>query len=206
MQTKDIDTAETVPALERLRSALEPLHQLLAEERQASEEFNLFELLGRRHREEAHSRVLTCLLDPSGSHGVGDYFLRKFLLATGCPPEVADDSNWTQARSQQEWGREIDGTRRWLDILVVDDSRRFLCAIENKVFHVEGDGQLNRYRRALEERYQNFTRHYVFLTRAGISTQSEEEQTHWKCASYADVLELVERTRNECAGGMPMTC
>ncbi len=199
VQMSDTDTAKMVPALEWLRSGLEPLKQLLAEERQASAEFNLFELLERHHREETHSRVLTWLLDPNGNHGVGDYFLKTFLLTTGCPLEVADNSDWTQVTSQREWGHEVDGTRGSLDILVVDASKQFLCAIENKVFHSESDGQLNRYRRALEESYQNFTRHYVFLTRAGMSPQSEDERAHWICANYTDILEILERSINECA-------
>lgn len=203
MQTNDAETAEQIAALGRLRSALEPLEQLLVEEGRASGEFNLFELLNQRRREEAHSRVLTWLLDPNGNHGVGDYFLEKFLLATYCRLDVGDYSNWSQATAQREWFHEIDETRGSLDILVVDYSKRFLCAIENKVDHSESPGQLNRYRRALEQKFPpDFTRHFVFLTRAGISPQSEEERAHWICASYTDIRELVERSINERAGEM----
>ena len=42
-------------------------------------EFNLFDVLGVEHKELQHSALLAWLLNPRGSHGLRDYFLRKFL-------------------------------------------------------------------------------------------------------------------------------
>ena len=194
MQSNDVGTAEQTVALERLRSALERLEQLLAGEEQASAEFNLFELLNQHRREEAHSRVLTWLLNPGENHGIGDYFLKSFLLATGCHLDFGDNSNWSQARSEREWKHEIDGTRGSLDILVVDESKRFLCAIENKVFFGEHSEQLTRYRKALEERYPDYGRQHIFLSPTGTVPYLETEQEYWTPMTYAVILESVEKT------------
>lgn len=203
MQTNEPGTAEQIAALEELAADLARLEQLLALESQALVEFNLFELLNQRRREEAHSRFLAWLLNPGDNHGLGDYFLKNFLLATDCRLDAGDNSNWSQATSQREWFHEIDEAKGSLDILVVDYSKRFLYAIENKVDHIESPGQLNRYRRALEQKFPpDFTMYYVFLTLAGTSPQSEDEREHWICASYTDILELVERSINDCASGM----
>ena len=58
----------------------------------------------------------------------------------------------------------VDGVPGRLDILVVDHGNQFLCAIENKIFAPEGGRQLTRYRGALEEAYEHFTKRYVFLS------------------------------------------
>jgi hypothetical protein len=47
---------------------------------------NLFRIVGRTHTETWHSMLLGWLLDPSGSHALGDFALRRLLLA------AADDS------------------------------------------------------------------------------------------------------------------
>ena len=67
--------AQEANELERLivdNSDLEHLEDLIAE-------FNIFEVLGVQTRETRHSAFLAWLLDPSGNHGLGDYFLRRFL-------------------------------------------------------------------------------------------------------------------------------
>lgn len=44
---------------------------------------NIFEVLEIHRFERAHSALLAWLLDPRGSHGVGNQFLRSFLEAAG---------------------------------------------------------------------------------------------------------------------------
>ena len=42
-------------------------------------EFNLFDILKIEHKELQHSALLAWLLNPRGSHGLGNYFLRTCL-------------------------------------------------------------------------------------------------------------------------------
>ena len=43
-------------------------------------EFNIFEVLGIEKSENRHSAFLAWLMDPKANHGLGNYFVRKFLL------------------------------------------------------------------------------------------------------------------------------
>ena len=64
---------------------LESLEKLIIESRDFQKleskvsTFNLFEAMGAVRQELRHSHFIAFLLDPSGSHGLGDVFLRKFL-------------------------------------------------------------------------------------------------------------------------------
>ena len=62
--------------LEDDRSALERLNGMLAAWRS---EIDIFGMLSLRDSEEFHSNFLAWLLDPRGSHGLGQRFLREFL-------------------------------------------------------------------------------------------------------------------------------
>ena len=180
-----MEPAEQYAALERFAQAPD-----LAElERQLSE-FNLFRLLNLDWQEEIHSRVLEWLLNPRGNHRLGDAFLKNFLAATTAlePSEV----DLSAAQVQREWYNNVDGQTGYLDILIWDEGRQFLCAIENKVWSWEHSGQLTRYRRALETAYPDFTRFYLFLSPGGVSAYNVAEQEHWRPVDYGVVCRLVE--------------
>ena len=142
--------------------------------------------------EEFHSRVLAWLLDPRESHGLGDRFLKRFLLRAGVQP-AGHTSDWAATEVTREWPNVVDGQRGFLDILVVDEAQRVLCAIENKVFSREHSEQLTRYRRALKDSYSTFTRHHVFLTPEGTHPSSEKEKEHWTPVTYSMVFDVVQQ-------------
>ncbi len=173
---------------------LQRLEELLAEAKARPAEFDLFELLNLWWQEDIHSRTLTWLLDPNGNHGVSDYFLKIFLLASGSLSGYDTAGDWSKAESQREWYCVVDGGAGWLDILVVDHVNKFLCAVENKIFSPEGGRQLTHYRKALEAEYPNFTKRYVFLSPSGMESQWEDERGYWKPMNYTTILQLVEQT------------
>ena len=105
--------------------------------------------------EEFHSGVLAWLLDPKQSHGLGDCFVKHFLLLAGVGP--ADRSaDWSTTEVIREWENVVDGQLGYLDILIVNQTEGVLCAIENKVFSSEHSEQLTRYRKALEHDLLDF--------------------------------------------------
>ena len=142
--------------------------------------------------EEFHSGVLTWLLDPSGSHAMGDRFLTEFLRTVGALPEI-QTADWSCAGIIPEWRNQVDGEWGYLDILILNDSEQILCAIENKVFSSEHSEQLTRYRKALADRYPDFTRYHVFLSPKGTSPYREKEREAWTPATYATVLNIIQR-------------
>ena len=191
-----MDAAEQHAALEKFDQDLD-----LAElERQLSE-FDLFRLLNVNWgREEIHSQVLAWLLNPRENHQLGDAFLKGFLSATTALELSGADLS--AARVQREWPNEVDGQRGFLDILILDEEKQFLCAIENKVYSEEHSRQLTRYRRALETDYPDFTRFYLFLSPRGVSAYDVAEREHWKAVDYGVVCRVVEETVASPAGSI----
>ena len=103
-------------------------------------------------------------------------------------------SDLATAQVQREWANDVDGQRGYLDILILDEGQKFLCAIENKVHSEEHNRQLNRYRRALEQTYHDFDRRYVFLSPGGVPAQDAAEREHWRSVDYGVICRLVEET------------
>ena len=169
----------------------------LAELERLLSEFNLFRLLGIGGSEETHSRVLAWLLNPRENHRLGAAFLNRFLAATTDLDRA--DADGSAAQVQREWQNAVDGQPGRLDLLILDEGQRFLCAIENKVRSGEHGGQLTRYRRALENRYPDFTRRYLFLSPWGTPAQDAEERKHWQSVDYDLVCQLVAETARDFA-------
>ncbi len=142
--------------------------------------------------EEFHSNVLAWLLDPTQSHGLGDRFLSPFLLRAGAPL-AGDTGDWSPTEVTREWPNLVDGQQGFLDILIVNEARQVLCAIENKVFSIEHSEQLTRYRKALEVVYPTFTKYHVFLTPWGTHPFREEEKGYWTPFTYSMVFEIVQK-------------
>jgi hypothetical protein len=156
-----------------------------------AEEFNIFEVLDAVRQELRHSSFLAWLLDPNGSHGLGDYFLKRFLwrtaaiarnrgITTVSPIEV-DTLDLADATVRREW--------RNIDILISSESRRFVCAIENKVEGSEHSDQLDRYLDACKTEFPDYCHHSVFLTPRG----TEPSHPEWVPVGYDAVLDPVER-------------
>ena len=204
------ERAGQLEALEALESDLSSLSGLIDDREPQDEGVDLFELLNLWWQEDIHSRLLTWLLDPNGNHGIDDYFLVNFLLhsagqaAAGGTPTISQEriqnGGWLTATSQREWYTVVDGGGGWLDILVVNQTLKILCAIENKVFSPESGRQLTFYHQALKRDYPDYTRHYVFLSPTGMSPQHPEDQAIWTPVSYHAVLELIERMITEHQG------
>ena len=202
--TNDSELVRQLEALDSLAEHLASSGGLLNTREQREEGVDLFELLNLWWQEDIHSRLLTWLLDPNGSHDVGDYFLKNFLLHSAGQaadlgtPTISEDrirhGDWSGATSQREWYTVVDEGSGWLDILVVNERLKTLCAIENKIFSPESGRQLTFYHKALERDYCDFDRHYVFLSPTGMAPQQPEDQSTWTPVSYDAVLELAERT------------
>lgn len=175
------------------------LEQLVEEQRT---EFDAFDFISRMfwvsegtrlwRDEEFQSNLLAWLLDPRGDHGAGDAFLKGFLRCTGAPAELVS-ADWEGATVIREWANEVCGIEGRLDILILDETRGVLCAIENKIFSAEHTCQLTRYRKALENRYGRCNRHHVFLSPNGVLPEKKEDRKYWKAANYTTVFELVQQ-------------
>ena len=218
MSAEEIGQAALLGALEELDSSLDELRELLdgedadivlalgrLEEDGANlirlgemlaewqEEVDIFDVLSLHGDEQFHSNLLAWLLDPKGTHGLGDHFLQGFLAVSGASRAIrAPDRLSTTVH--REKSLELDGGYGRLDIRILNESANFVCAVENKVWASESGDQLAWYRGVLARDHDGQTVHRVFLTPRGVQPDNPTERAHWTTMSYTDILRLVEGT------------
>ena len=180
-------------ALEGLEEDGADLHRLDGMLARWRGEVDVFDALRLHGDEQFHSNLLAWLLDPRGSHGLGDLFLRRFLAAGGASRAIgAADVPSTMVR--REKSLEFHGEYGRLDIWMLNMDANFVCAIENKVWAPESGDQLAWYRKVLACDHPGQRVHRVFLTPRGVPPDDPEEREHWVTMSYADILRLFEET------------
>ena len=143
--------------------------QKVDEERKRGEWFNVFNVLGVSTDEvHTHSAFIAELLNPHGTHGCGDEFLKAFIEII--PGLEGFDIETVRARTQVELSiGQIDkdyteGGR--LDIIAYTDIHAII--IENKIYAGDQYNQLLRYHKYAESRYKNNNR-ILYLTLDGGS-------------------------------------
>ena len=182
---------ETTPDVQALEQFIlnNPLLPQLEEQ---LDEFNIFEAAGIIHQELRHSNFLAFLMNPRERHGLGDYLLKRFLIhvlshAENAPisPLRIDVIDLDEATVERE--------THHIDILMYDDANKIVCVIENKVFSGEHSNQLNRYRKAVENRFPaDWVFLYIFLTPDGDTPQQEDSP--YMVADYGTVADIIEQT------------
>jgi hypothetical protein len=124
--------------------------------------FNLFEAIGVAEAEVRHSRMIAWLLDPKGSHELGDAPLHA--LRQAC--EAASGQRWSGAR--KDWQQvEVRTEQGGVDVTLRNAQTRCVVLIENKVHAGEHGEQLTRYRSAMEQDLPGWTCLPIFLTLRG---------------------------------------
>ena len=105
--------------------------------------FNIFKILGIGHYEvRTHSPILGDLLNPKGSHGQGDVFLRLFIDQLDIK-----DFDPASARLELEYhiGPVTEKSGGRIDIVILD-AKGHAIFIENKIYASDQEKQLQRYR------------------------------------------------------------
>ena len=171
------------------------LEQAQQEERnRKGENYNLFSILSIERYELKHSALIANLLDPKGSHGCGDAFLRAFfeiaLKGTAYPFEKC-----TLPHSYTEYytGPIAGDTGGRIDILV--KSSHYGLIIENKIYAGDQDKQLTRYDNYGRETFGADGYLLVYLTLYGCdaskestATKSAEEVGYLRLSYAKDIL------------------
>lgn len=139
--------------MEKLQRLLDEVRLILkkaeVEKKEADrrgESFNIFNVLGVTSDEtRTHSAFIAELLDPNGSHGLGDQFLRSFVDTVDCLRSWNFDTKSAKVHKELSIGGKnedcLEGGR--IDITVESNGKAII--IENKIYAGDQEKQLVRY-------------------------------------------------------------
>ena len=122
-----------------------------------AEDFNIFNILGISHLEVTHSKFISNLLDPCGSHCQCSIFLELFLRKIGI-----EGFNYASASIEVE--KNVQGYGIF-DIFITD-GKDWTIIIENKIYAGLQKKQLGRYIEYLKETSKTKNKKLLYLTLA----------------------------------------
>lgn len=181
---------------ENIQRLLHAVHQIAQHQaeitRLKGERFNIFSILRIESAEnKTHSAFLGELLDPKGSHGMDDTFLRLFLNQIGYANQDADEKERLQASVvlEKHIGKRDDEAKEGgrIDIYITLSNGRTI-AIENKIYAGDQHAQIERYRN--HNPTQN-TVYYLTLDGSAASQASAgalKDKADYHCISYRDTI------------------
>mgnify|MGYP000553580556 FL=1 len=151
---------------------------------------NIFQILSVARTEIRHSNFLGWLLDPNGNHGLGRLFLTKFLrgvstseVATELDEFDIDLLNFNNVEIRREWKN--------IDLLLVFDT--LVICIENKIDSKDHSNQLAKYRKTINDSFENKNKIFVYLTPTGEQPTTKSEIEYYALYSYQEIIEQFDR-------------
>lgn len=154
--------------------------------------FNVFNVLGLSSNEtRTHSAFIAELLNPSGSHGLGDFFLKKFISQMRI-----DDLHLNLSKAFVEVERVIgaidenydNGGR--IDIIIEDGKKAII--IENKIYAQDQYKQLVRYNNYAKITFTEYRLLYLTLNKNSASKASTQDNQS-QLLPYEDYLPITYR-------------
>ena len=167
---------EDMNHIDDIKTLLFKINPICAKAKQAEEEkrkrgecFNVFNTLGLRSEEvRLHSAFLAELLNPDGSHGMGNDFFRQFLSEV-IKEERSDfiqSDKVNQNIVERSIGQRTEDEGGILDIIIEDGNHAVI--IENKIYARDQEHQLLRYDNFGKKHFPNpRDYHLVYLTLDG---------------------------------------
>lgn len=184
--------------------------QLIEEERyRRGEKYNIFQIMSMESDEvSTHSAVVANLLDPRGSHGCGDAFLKLFLSQISDLNDFDFPTENAIVKVEYVIGPITDDEGGRIDILILSKDKKKGIIIENKIYASDQPRQLYRYYKFA----QNLQEHRIlYLTLDGKDPSndsitnkagndklkgqgnSDDGKADFYCISYAsDILRWLE--------------
>ena len=185
-------------SIKDLLSQLLPLHyaeqERLKKEKEEGKCFNVFSALNMCSDEvRLHSRLLATLLNPKANHGLGNEFLKLFLIALGLPEDYI--THCKEQIVERPIGEVTETTGGRIDIILED--REHTVIIENKIYAGDQPNQLLRYHNYGVKTFGENNFKLVYLTLYGSDPSPYSlggAHFNFIKLSYAqDILRLLEK-------------
>lgn len=183
MSTKS-DGYDKSQKLETVKNLLNNANEQWSKQPKEKEDhFNVFRLCGIDHYENSHSRILAELLNPKGSHELGNIFLQEFLKILNNHSQSEDE--YASFKNIDEVRREYSTEDGRFDILLTDNNNNNTIIIENKINAPEGEQQLERYAGWNKKGGKTLL---LFLTLDGRTAQSTDDHSSYLPISYKETI------------------
>ena len=159
------------------------------EKRKRGENFNIFSVIGVQRREvRLHSAFIAELLNPQGSHGLGDSFLVAFLENTLGKKNYSIETKTANVVVEYVIGPISEDGKRGgrIDILLTDKQNNAII-IENKIDASDQENQLLRYYNYAKDKKLSYD--LIYLTKEGNKASdysTNGENVDYRCLSYRD--------------------
>jgi len=151
------------------------------------ENFNVFQTLELQTKELSHSKIIAEFLNPQGSHGKGNTFLKSFLNLIG----IAEYQKFENATVETE---KITKDGR-IDIAITGNQAAII--IENKIYAGDQEKQLARYRQSFPDAK------IIYLTLDGHepsdNSTNGDKNTYDILLSYENIIEWLEQCKEKSA-------
>lgn len=163
-------------------------NELLEKISEGLNRFNPIKTMKMERQEIKHSAILSWLLDPNETHGLGDRFLKGFiaeaLRGKAMIPNALEvfESDLRDVEIRTEWQN--------IDILALSFSNRWAFVIENKFDSKQHGGQLSKYTDRVRAAYEEFRVRGIFLT----LFEEEPQDANYATIGYRVVLSILEKT------------
>lgn len=169
--------------LNQTRLIIEKVKVSRNESRLRGEQFNIFHVCGVNHYEVTHSAILAEFLNPQGSHGQGDTYLKAFLSVIGANNFLSEFDTSTASVATED--RLPDGR---LDILIAN-SKGQAVIIENKIYAPDQPEQLIRYNNFALDKYHRGNYALLYLTLWGSEASNQSAKgVEYTCISYKNTI------------------
>lgn len=154
-----------------------------AEAHKRGEHFNIFNVLDLTSDEtRTHSAFIAELLDPNGSHGLGDQFLQSFVNTIDCLKSWHFDTQSARVHKELSIGGKNEDCSEGGRIDIVVESNGKAIIIENKIYAGDQEKQLVRYYNYGTKNYSNGIR-LLYLT---LNGDDASEYSHEKLVINED--------------------
>ena len=160
--------------MEQIRSLLHELSKevsrentKLEEKKSRGESFNIFSICGVNHYEVTHSAIIAEFLNPLGSHGQKEAFVKAFV-------ESLNLSDFDFSLDDVEVTTEMIIPNGRIDIVISNDNKQAII-IENKIYAADQWQQLKRYDEYAKTKYHNGYK-ILYLTLNGSSPNDGASQ------------------------------
>lgn len=161
LQQKYAKPASPIDA-EKLKELLHHFKDIMPDARKGAFHCDPWEVACLGSDEVRNSAVLAWLLNPRGSHGIGDIALKALLTALEPLKSLKDTGKFCHMRTESNPTGEVANR---VDIEI--DSENFYLIIEVKINAVEGDKQIERYGEIAKSRSYGRPWALLFLTLQG---------------------------------------